>query len=69
MRHRSKQAMDHYNAQLDSITTFILPAGSRAAALLHLARAVCVAAEQQSFSLARSEPAAVSGDLLAYINR
>ncbi len=64
-----EQAIDHYDAQLDSITTFILPAGSRAAALLHLARAVCRRAERRLVSLARSEPAAVSGDLLAYINR
>ncbi len=64
-----EQAIDHYDAKLDSITTFILPAGSRAAALLHLARAVCRRAERRLVSLARNEPGAVSADLLAYVNR
>ena len=64
-----EQAIDHYEAQLDSLSTFILPAGSRAAALLHLARAVCRRAERRLVSLARSEPGVVSADLSAYINR
>ena len=64
-----EQAIDRCEAKLDSLDRFILPAGSRAAALLHLARAVCRRAERRLVSLARSEPGAVSADLSAYINR
>jgi cob(I)alamin adenosyltransferase len=64
-----EQAIDRYEANLDSLDTFILPAGSRAAALLHLARAVCRRAERRLVFLARREPGAVSANLLAYVNR
>jgi len=64
-----EQAIDRGEAKLDSLDTFILPAGSRAAAVLHLARAVCRRAERRLVSLARGEPEAVSADLLAYVNR
>ena len=64
-----EQAIDRYDAQLEPLGTFILPAGSRAAATLHVARAVCRRAERRLVSLARAEPAAVSPVLLAYINR
>jgi cob(I)alamin adenosyltransferase len=64
-----EQAIDHYEAKLDSLRSFILPGGSRAAALLHLARAVCRRAERRLVSLSRREPGAVSADLSAYINR
>ena len=36
-----EQAIDRYDAKLEPLETFILPAGSRAAATLHVARAVC----------------------------
>ena len=64
-----EQSIDCYEAKLDSLNAFILPAGSRAAALLHLARAVCRRAERRLVCLARREPGAASADLLAYINR
>ncbi len=62
-------AIDRHEANLASLDAFILPAGSRATALLHLARAVCRRAERRLVSLARSEPEAVSPDLTAYVNR
>jgi cob(I)alamin adenosyltransferase len=64
-----EQAIDRYESKLASLDTFILPVGSRAAGLLHLARAVCRRAERRLVSLARAEPEAVSGHLLAYLNR
>jgi cob(I)alamin adenosyltransferase len=64
-----EEAIDRCEAKLDPLGTFILPGGSRAAALLHLARAVCRRAERRMVSLAQGEPGAVSADLLAYINR
>jgi cob(I)alamin adenosyltransferase len=64
-----EQAIDRYEAKLDPLEAFILPGGSRAAAILHLARAVCRRAERRLVSLLRGEPAAVSPPLLAYVNR
>ena len=64
-----EQAIDRYEANLESPGAFILPAGSRAAALLHLARAVCRRAERRLVTLARSQPQAVSPGLLSLVNR
>jgi cob(I)alamin adenosyltransferase len=64
-----EESIDRYEAKLDAINSFILPGGSRAAALLHLARAVCRRAERRLVSLIRSEPEAASPELMAYMNR
>ena len=64
-----EQAIDRYEAKLDPLEVFILPGGSRAAAILHLARAVCRRAERRLVSLMRAEPPAVPPPLLAYVNR
>lgn len=61
-------AIDAAEAQLAPLTAFILPAGSRAAALLHVARAVCRRAERRVVSLVRHQPA-VPADTIAYLNR
>ena len=55
-----EQAIDRYQAKLDPLEAFILPGGCRAAAVLHLARAVCRRAERRLVSLGRAEPPAVS---------
>ena len=49
-----EEVIDRHEAKLESVATFILPAGCRAAAVLHLARAVCRRAERQLVSLARA---------------
>jgi|WetSurMetagenome_2_1015567.scaffolds.fasta_scaffold723695_1 cob(I)alamin adenosyltransferase len=64
-----EQAVDRYDAKLEPLATFIVPGGSRAAATLHVARAVCRRAERELVSLARSEPEAVARPVLAYVNR
>jgi cob(I)alamin adenosyltransferase len=64
-----EQAIDQLEDVLAPTTAFILPAGCRAAATLHLARAVCRRTERRLASLARSQPHDDSADLLAYINR
>ena len=64
-----EQAIDQCEAQLPPLRSFILPGGSHPAGVLHLARAVCRRAERRLVTLARSDPAAVSADLLAYVNR
>ncbi len=64
-----EQVIDRYEAKLESTGTFILPAGSRAAAVLHLARAVCRRAERRLVSLVRSQSQTVSPNMLSYVNR
>ena len=64
---RLEQALDHYNEALEPLKEFILPGGSRAAALCHLARTVCRRAERRMVSLASSET--VSPHCQQYVNR
>lgn len=61
--------IDRYEAKLEPLDTFILPAGGRAASLLHVARAVCRRAERRLVTLARAEPEIVAPTTLAYVNR
>ena len=49
-------ALAHYNAALPRLQEFILPAGTRSAALAHVARAVARRAERAVVTLAASEP-------------
>jgi cob(I)alamin adenosyltransferase len=62
-----EQMIDRIEAKLPPLDVFILPAGVRAAAALHVARTVCRRAERRLVTLGRSEP--VSPELLAYVNR
>jgi cob(I)alamin adenosyltransferase len=59
--------MDALDAQLPQLTTFVLPSGSRAGALLHLCRTVCRRAERSVVALSHGEP--VNPDLGRYLNR
>ncbi|MDR3393262.1 MAG: cob(I)yrinic acid a,c-diamide adenosyltransferase [Sulfuriferula sp.] len=60
-------AIDLYNAQLPPLKEFVLPAGSRAAAVCHVARTVCRRAERRVVTLARGET--VSDFAVRYLNR
>ena len=64
---RLEEEIDAMNAELDPLTSFILPGGSMTVATLHLARAIVRRAERAAVALAASEQ--VSGDALAYLNR
>jgi cob(I)alamin adenosyltransferase len=64
---RLEQVLDRYNADLPMLKEFILPAGGRATAHCHLARAVCRRAERRAFSASRGE--ALNSDAIAYLNR
>ena len=55
------------NAELAPLKEFILPGGTRAAALAHVARTVCRRAERSLVALKLQEP--VSDDALRYLNR
>ncbi len=56
-----------YNRDLAPLKEFILPGGTRAAALAHLSRTVCRRAERSLVSLGRSEP--VGERARQYLNR
>jgi cob(I)alamin adenosyltransferase len=59
--------MDTLQEDLAPLTNFILPGGSPAAALLHVARTVARRAERELVTLARDEP--VGLQTLPYLNR
>lgn len=64
---RLEREIDHMNAELKPLTSFVLPGGSAAAAHLHLARTVCRRAERLISELVEKEP--VHAAALKYINR
>lgn len=61
------EAIAQYNADLPPLKEFVLPGGSRAAALAHVCRAVCRRAERRVAGLVLDEGA--SPLLLKYLNR
>ena len=64
---RLETQLDEFNAALPRLKEFILPGGTRAAGVAHLARAVCRRAERSVVALARSEKV---GDVSRiYLNR
>jgi cob(I)alamin adenosyltransferase len=58
---------DRLNADLPELKSFVLPAGSEAAARLHVARAVCRRAERDA--LAASREVELNPLVLVYLNR
>ena len=64
---RLEQEIDALNADLEPLTSFILPGGSPAAAALHHARGVVRRAERAAVALHEAEP--VNPQALAYLNR
>jgi cob(I)alamin adenosyltransferase len=53
---RLDQALETYNAQLPRLQEFILPAGTRSAALAHVSRTVARRAERAVVALGALEP-------------
>jgi cob(I)alamin adenosyltransferase len=64
---RLEREIDAMNESLSPLTSFILPAGSRGVAALHLARATVRRAERWTVALADEE--ALNPHALAYLNR
>ncbi|MBA2537447.1 MAG: cob(I)yrinic acid a,c-diamide adenosyltransferase [Actinobacteria bacterium] len=62
-----EELCDLVNAGLTPLKSFVLPGGTEAAAILHVARTVCRRAERATVALA--EEAAVNPAVLAYLNR
>ncbi|MFO1200433.1 MAG: cob(I)yrinic acid a,c-diamide adenosyltransferase [Burkholderiaceae bacterium] len=64
---RLDEHLARYNATLPRLQEFILPGGSRAAALAHVARTVCRRAERAIVALGHAEP--VRPACRQYVNR
>ena len=64
---RLERLAEEFNANLPMLKEFILPGGTRAAALTHLSRTVCRRAERAMVRLHGAEP--VSDAARRYINR
>jgi cob(I)alamin adenosyltransferase len=59
--------IDHYNAVLPPLRSFVLPGGSRLCAELHVCRTICRRAERELVTLSHEEE--VPRDALLYLNR
>jgi cob(I)alamin adenosyltransferase len=64
---RLEDEIDGINDRLEPLTSFILPGGTEAASLLHMARSVTRRAERCVTTLARKE--AINDMAVAYLNR
>ncbi len=64
---RLEHEIDRLNANLQPLTSFILPGGTVAAAWCHLARTVCRRAERDLVTLSHQEP--INPQVVIYLNR
>lgn len=62
-----ERAIDASEADLEPLKNFVLPAGDRGAAALHMARTVCRRAEREIVALRGVEP--VRDESIVYLNR
>lgn len=62
-----EQAIDRMEAELPPLQSFVLPAGTRSAALTHIARTVARRAERRAVRVAANEE--VNPEVLRYLNR
>ena len=66
---RLEQACDTWNADLANLTSFILPGGTPAAALLHQARTVVRRAERSVWALLAADGERTNPETARYLNR
>ncbi|MBS7537688.1 cob(I)yrinic acid a,c-diamide adenosyltransferase [Ancylobacter lacus] len=66
---RLERDIDRFNASLGPLRSFVLPAGSPAAAHLHVARTVCRRAERLAVALAQVPGEVVGPPAVRYLNR
>jgi len=64
---RLEDAVERFNADLPPLKEFILPGGTRAASLAHVARTVCRRSERALVHLGANEP--VREPVRKYLNR
>jgi cob(I)alamin adenosyltransferase len=66
---RLEAACDEHNASLPKLDSFVLPGGTPAAALLHVARTVTRRAERSTWALLQAEPERTNPVTATYLNR
>jgi len=66
---RLEDEIDQLNSELSPLNSFILPGGSPAADMLHLARTVCRRAERLTVELVHDKGERVSVTAIEYLNR
>ncbi|UAL11969.1 cob(I)yrinic acid a,c-diamide adenosyltransferase [Caulobacter segnis] len=66
---RLEREIDLLNGEMSPLTSFVLPAGSPAAAALHQARTVCRRAERTCVALSETEGEIVGKPAIKYLNR
>jgi cob(I)alamin adenosyltransferase len=66
---RLEEWIDQHEQGLPPLKQFILPSGTHAASILHLARAVCRRAERRVVTLADQEGIEISDAVIIYLNR
>ena len=62
-----EEKIDHFDEKLPLLKQFILPGGSKGAALLHLARSVCRRGERLAVKLAKND--VINENIIIYLNR
>ena len=62
-----EKMIDEYDAQLEELRNFILPGGSKSAALLHICRTVCRRAEREAVALKSS--VTIGDNIIIFLNR
>jgi len=60
---------DEFNERLEKLNSFILPGGTRGAALLHAARTVTRRAERMTWALIEDDPERTNTTPVRYLNR
>jgi len=66
---RIEHAIDHYNAQLPNLSSFVLPGGSAGAALLHVVRTIVRRAERHTWQAIAEFGSSVEVLPARYLNR
>ena len=66
---RLEREIDLLNGEMAPLTSFVLPAGSPAAAALHVARTVCRRAERSCVALSEMDGEIVRQPAIKYLNR
>jgi cob(I)alamin adenosyltransferase len=66
---RLEAACDEYNERVPKLTSFILPGGTAAAALLHQARVVARRAERSVWALLAADADRTNAETARYLNR
>lgn len=62
-----EKAIDHYESKLDELKNFILPGGSKGAALLHICRTITRRAEREVVAL--NKTVKIGDNIIIFLNR